>query len=159
MASGGKPWLNAGMSRGRPETGSWVRGVAETSDAMDIEPGLFNRSARGIAAGLKRAALESPRTKGTKFQSAMSMLNFFINRAGRGLPPGRKAELERAKAELRELFGKPYQGRKNMARKHSRKGGRHKETAFRDARPLEGRKHGLRAREHSAVAGPGKTAR
>jgi hypothetical protein len=74
---------------------------------MDLERDLFNRSARQVAEGLKRSVLASNRTKGTKFQSAMSMLNFFINRAGRGLPRQRREELERAKDELRRVFNKP----------------------------------------------------
>ncbi len=85
----------------------WVKEVARTSNAMDLPPGLFKRSPRGIARGLKRSALASPRTKGTKFQSAMSMLNFFINRGGRGLTPESRRRLESAKNELRREFGRP----------------------------------------------------
>ncbi|HEV2916659.1 MAG TPA: DUF3175 domain-containing protein [Candidatus Babeliales bacterium] len=59
-----------------------------------------------MAKGLKQAVLESNRTKGTKFQSAMSMLNFYINRAGKELNPQDKKRLEQAKVELRKLFGK-----------------------------------------------------
>jgi len=84
----------------------WVRRVQETSNAMDIPEGLFSRSSAEIARGLKRSVLRSGRTKGTKFQSAMSMLNWFINRGGRGLTPRRRARLEGAKTELRRLFGK-----------------------------------------------------
>jgi hypothetical protein len=85
----------------------WVQKVQETSNAMDIPPGLFTRSPRAIARGLKSAVMESDRTKGTKFQSAMSMLNWFINRGGRGISRGTRARLEQAKPELRRLFGKP----------------------------------------------------
>jgi len=74
---------------------------------MDIPDGLFRRSARDIAQGLRRAVLASPRTKGTKFQSAMSMLNWFINRGGQGLSATRRRTLERAKIELRAVFGRP----------------------------------------------------
>ena len=84
----------------------WVRHVQETSNAMDIPDGLFQRSPREIARGLKRAVLQSGRTKGTKFQSAMSMLNWFINRGGRGLSASRRRRLERAKDELRLAFGR-----------------------------------------------------
>jgi hypothetical protein len=84
----------------------WVRQVQETSNAMDLPPGLFTRSSKDIAKGLKKAVLESNRTKGTKFQSAMSMLNFFINRAGKKLPTTTKERLETAKIELRKIFGK-----------------------------------------------------
>lgn len=85
----------------------WVRHVQETSNAMDLPEGLFRRSPKGIAKGLKEAVLASDRTKGTKFQSAMSMLNFYINRAGKKLPANDKARLEAAKNELRAVFGRP----------------------------------------------------
>ena len=81
--------------------------MRETSDALDLEPGIFKqRSARAIALSLKRAALASHRRKSEPFRSAMSMLNFQINRAGRALAPERRRTLERAKGELRKLFGK-----------------------------------------------------
>jgi hypothetical protein len=83
---------------------SWVQHVRETSDAMDLPRGIFKRPAAGIARGLKRAVTRSRRTKGTKFQSAMSMLNLYINRAGRRLPATRRARLHAAKRELRRLF-------------------------------------------------------
>ena len=74
---------------------------------MDLEPGVFNRSTpRAVAASLKRSADRSRRRKGTPFQSAMSMLNFFINRAGKGLPASRKKILAGAEIELRRLYGK-----------------------------------------------------
>ena len=84
----------------------WVRHVQETSNAMDIPEGLFTRSPRAVAAGLKHAVLSSERTKGSKFQSAMSMLNWFINRGGRGLSRERRDRLEEAKIELRALFAR-----------------------------------------------------
>ena len=84
--------------------GSWVRRVQQTSNAMDLPPGIFNRSPREIARGLRASVLRSRRTKGTKFQSAMSMLNLYLNRAGRALPAAKRAKLERAKNELRKLF-------------------------------------------------------
>ena len=87
-----------------PKQGRWVRGVAETSNAMDLEAGVFTRSPKEIALSLRRSVLASPRTKGTKFQSAMSMLNFYMNRAGRSLGPRQRARLEKAKAELRKAF-------------------------------------------------------
>jgi len=78
-----------------------------TSDALDLKPGIFTqRSAKAIAMSLKRSALASHRRKSEPFRSAMSMLNFQINRAGRGLAPERRRTLERAKGELRKLFGK-----------------------------------------------------
>ncbi len=77
---------------------------------MDLPPGIFNRSPREIARGLRASVLRSRRTKGTKFQSAMSMLTLYINRAGRGLPAARRARLEAAKDELRKAFGRPPKG-------------------------------------------------
>jgi hypothetical protein len=85
---------------------SWVRRVAERSDAMDLPRGIFNGSPAAIARGLKRSVLRSRRTKGTKFQSAMSMLNLYVNRAGRSLDAGDRRRLERAKVELRRVFGR-----------------------------------------------------
>ena len=64
------------------------------------------RSPRSIAASLKRSAEQSRRRKGTAFQSAMSMLNFYINRAGRAMPAERKRILNAAKTELRRLYGR-----------------------------------------------------
>ncbi len=88
-------------------TGRWSAKVAQTSDALDLKPGIFKqRSARAVAASLKRAALASQRRKAEPFRSAMSMLNFEINRAGRGLTSERRRTLERAKVELRKLFGR-----------------------------------------------------
>jgi Protein of unknown function (DUF3175) len=76
-----------------------------TSNALDLESGVFKlRSARAIAASLKRSALASRRRKSEPFRSAMSMLNFHINRSGRGLSAERRRTLERAKVELRRMF-------------------------------------------------------
>jgi hypothetical protein len=80
--------------------------VQQTSNAMDVPSGLFTRSPREIAVGLKRAVHRSRRTKGTKFQSAMSMLNWFINRGGKGISSWRKTRLQQAKRELRRVFGR-----------------------------------------------------
>jgi len=86
----------------------WSAKVTRTSNALDLEPGVFRqRSARAIAASLKRSAVASQRRKSEPFRSAMSMLNFEINRAGRGLSAERRRTLERAKIELRKLFGRP----------------------------------------------------
>lgn len=85
----------------------WSARVARESDALDLEPGVFqNESARQIALSLKRSAERSTRRKTTPFRSAMSMLNFYINRAGRNLPASKKHRLNRAKYELRKLYGK-----------------------------------------------------
>jgi hypothetical protein len=85
----------------------WSHHVMETSDAMDIERGIFKTgSAQWIAESLKRSSTQSRRRKGTPFQSAMSMLNFYINRAGRNLPKARRDTLQQAKRKLREVFGR-----------------------------------------------------
>ncbi|MBV8306944.1 MAG: DUF3175 domain-containing protein [Gammaproteobacteria bacterium] len=91
----------------KASTHRWSARVMRTSDALDLEPGLFTqRSPRAIAASLKRSALASRRRKAEPFRSAMSMLNFHINRSGRGLTAERRAVLERAKSELRRAFGR-----------------------------------------------------
>lgn len=84
----------------------WVAKVQSTSNAMDLPAGIFTWSPKKVAEGLKKSVLASNRTKGTKFQSAMSMLNYYINRAGKKLPEKDKARLEKAKVELRKVFGK-----------------------------------------------------
>lgn len=84
----------------------WSARVTQTSNAMDLEPGVFTRSAKEIAKSLKRSVMASDRTKGTKFQSAMSMLNLYINRAGKNLKYADRERLEKAKIELRKIFGK-----------------------------------------------------
>ena len=73
---------------------------------MDIPTGLFTKKSTDIAKGLKKAVMRSDRTKGTKFQSAMSMLNFYINRQGKNLATKDKKRLEKAKVELRKVFKK-----------------------------------------------------
>jgi hypothetical protein len=85
----------------------WSQHVTETSNALDLEPGVFSKSSpRAIARSLKQSAETSTRRKGGAYQSAMSMLNFYINRAGRNLRPERRRILERAKDELRAAFGR-----------------------------------------------------
>jgi Protein of unknown function (DUF3175) len=85
----------------------WSQAVTEGSDALDLEARVFAKSSpRAIAVSLRRSAERSRRRKGTPYQSAMSMLTFFINRAGRGLTPARRRTLERAKQELRHLYGR-----------------------------------------------------
>ena len=86
-------------------TRRWSARVLETSNALDLEEGIFKQpSARSIAASLTHAALVSRRRKVGPFQSAMSMLNYYMNRAGRSLSPERRRTLERAKVELRRQF-------------------------------------------------------
>jgi hypothetical protein len=85
----------------------WSKRVTETSNALVLEHAVFKqRSARGIAASLKRSAEHSRRRKSEPYRSAMSMLSFYINRAGKNLPATRKRTLERAKVELRAMFGR-----------------------------------------------------
>jgi hypothetical protein len=87
---------------------NWSRQVTSSSNALDLEDGVFTfDDPRRIAESLKRSAEESRRRKSEPLRSAMSMLNFYINRAGRNLPPDRLRILEAAKDELRDLFGKP----------------------------------------------------
>lgn len=85
----------------------WSARVTRRSDALDLEKKVFAREKPAdIARSLKRSAERSRRRKGTPFQSAMSMLTFYINRAGKKLPKGRLRVLERAKTELRKAFGR-----------------------------------------------------
>jgi hypothetical protein len=79
----------------------------ETSNALDLEPDAFKGSPRQIAESLQRSAERSTRRKAPPFQSAMSMLNFYVNRGGKNLSPSARARLERAKDELRVLYGRP----------------------------------------------------
>jgi len=83
----------------------WSGRVTRESNALDLEQGVFTFSdPRKIALSLKRSAEKSGRRKSDPFRSAMSMLNFYINRAGKNLPQSRKKILEKAKEELRILF-------------------------------------------------------
>lgn len=85
----------------------WSRRVMETSDALTLEEGVFKRkSPRAIATSLKRSADRSKRRKAEPYRSAMSMLSFYVNRAGKNMPAGQKRTLEKAKDELRKLYGK-----------------------------------------------------
>jgi hypothetical protein len=86
----------------------WSQEVTEHSDALDLEDGVFSLDDPAkIARSLKRSAEHSRRRKGTPFQSAMSMLTFYINRAGETLPSRQRDTLEAAKNELRRLYGRP----------------------------------------------------
>ena len=88
----------------------WSQRVTEDSDALDLESGVFTlKDPRLIAESLKRSAEASQRRKTDPFRSAMSMLNFYINRAGSQLPKAQRARLEQAKDELRDLYGRPRQ--------------------------------------------------
>ncbi|TME38168.1 MAG: DUF3175 domain-containing protein [Chloroflexi bacterium] len=91
-------------------TKRWSREVTEKSNALDLEANVFTKdSPRSIAQSLKRSAEDSQRRKSDPYRSAMSMLTFYINRAGKNLPKQRRERLEAAKDELRALFGKKTQ--------------------------------------------------
>ncbi|HKK57341.1 DUF3175 domain-containing protein [Marinobacter sp.] len=86
----------------------WSQKVNESSDALDLENGVFTlEDPREIARSLKASAEDSKRRKSDPYRSAMSMLTFYMNRAGKQLPDEQRARLEAAKDELRDLFGKP----------------------------------------------------
>lgn len=85
----------------------WSQRVTRESDALDLKRGVFKQtSARKIAASLKRSAEHSKRRKSGAYRSAVSMLTFYINRAGKTLPKTQRERLERAKVELKREFGK-----------------------------------------------------
>lgn len=92
-------------------TKRWSRDVTEHSNALDLEQNVFTKdSPRGIARSLKRSAEASHRRKSDPYRSAMSMLTFYINRAGKNLPAQRRKKLEAAKDELRKLFHREPRG-------------------------------------------------
>jgi Protein of unknown function (DUF3175) len=85
----------------------WSQRVTQRSDALDLDRGVFKQtSAKKIAASLKRSAERSSRRKAGAYRSALSMLTFYINRAGKTLPQAQRARLERAKLELKHQFGR-----------------------------------------------------
>ncbi len=85
----------------------WSDKVTKYSNALDLEQGVFTfKNPKKIALSLKKSAEQSNRRKAKPFQSAMSMLNFYINRAGKNLPESQKKILEQAKTELRKVFSR-----------------------------------------------------
>lgn len=105
----------------------WSQRVTRTSDALTLDRGVFSRDdPRSIARSLKRSAEHSRRRKSGAYASAMSMLTFYINRAGKHLPASRKRKLMRAKQELRDLYGKdpPVKAAGSRVRRKSRSGAR-----------------------------------
>jgi hypothetical protein len=84
----------------------WSAEVTRKSNALDLERGVFKGTAKQIARSLKRSADRSNRRKAAPLRSAISMLTFYENRAGKNLSPARKRTLDRAKDELRRLYGK-----------------------------------------------------
>jgi hypothetical protein len=92
---------------GKSASRRWSQRVTRESDALDLKKGVFKlTSAKKIAASLKRSAERSARRKSGAYRSALSMLTFYINRAGRTLPKAQRTRLERAKVELKQQFGK-----------------------------------------------------
>ncbi len=91
--------------RSTATTRKWSQHVNETSNALDLEEGVFKmHDPRRIARSLKRSAEQSTRRKAEPYRSALSMLVFYINRAGRNLPAEQKRTLEKAKLELKRLY-------------------------------------------------------
>jgi hypothetical protein len=92
----------------KSKTKKWSARVTKTSNALDLEGGVFSKNdPMEIALSLKKSAARSHRRKGTPYQSAMSMLNFYINRGGDNLTETKKNTLQKAKDELRKLFHHP----------------------------------------------------
>lgn len=90
-----------------PSKRRWSKRVTETSHALDLEPDVFKkRSASDVARSLKRSAERSKARKSDPYRSAMSMLTFYVNRAGTQLSAERKRTLNEAKQELRKLYGR-----------------------------------------------------
>jgi hypothetical protein len=102
----------------------WSQRVTERSNALDLDPGVFTRTdPRSIARSLKRSADRSRRRKADPYRSAMSMLTFYLNRAGTTLTATQRRRLEAAKDELRRLYRRPPR-----ARPAKRKTGRKKKA-------------------------------
>ena len=98
-------------NRSKRTKSRWSQRVTEESAALMLEPGVFAlRTPRQIALSLKRSADSSQWRKSEPYHSAMSMLSFYINRAGKGLSAARKDKLEKAKHELRVLYGRTENG-------------------------------------------------
>jgi Protein of unknown function (DUF3175) len=96
-----------GVSMPRKAVQRWSAHVTQESNALDLTPGVFTLDdPKRIAASLKRSALKSRRRKADPFRSALSMLTFYINRAGKNLSASRRKTLQRAKDELRKQFGR-----------------------------------------------------
>jgi len=94
-------------SQGSSDDGRWSQDVTEHSDALDLEDGVFTwKDPKRIARSLRDSAEASGRRKSSPYRSAMSMLTFYVNRAGKDLDAGQRDVLERAKDELRALYGR-----------------------------------------------------
>src|SRR6266542_491699 len=102
-----KPTARRKTSTRKSSPKRWSQRVTQESDALDLERGVFKlTSAKKIAASLKRSAEHSSRRKTGAYRSALSMLTFYINRAGRNLPKAQRDRLQRAKTELKRQFGR-----------------------------------------------------
>jgi Protein of unknown function (DUF3175) len=102
-----KPKKAAEKKRAPRSRARWSQEVTEHGDALDLERDVFTLDdPKKIAQSLKRSAEHSHRRKSEPYRSAMSMLTFYINRAGKNLPQRRVRILERAKVELRKAFGR-----------------------------------------------------
>lgn len=104
MASHRASSHHASSHHARSSRKKWSADVTEHSDALDLKANTFNGSPKEIAQSLKRSAEHSHRRKSSPFRSAMSMLTFYINRAGNNLSAARRRKLESAKDELRSAF-------------------------------------------------------
>lgn len=100
------------MTKGKRSGRRWSRAVTKRSNALDLEAGVFKGTPAQIARSLKRSAERSKRRKAAPFRSALSMITFYENRAGSKLPASRKRALERAKDELRRLYGRDRRKRR-----------------------------------------------
>jgi Protein of unknown function (DUF3175) len=99
----------------------WSQRVTRESDALDLSKGVFTwKDPKRIAASLKRSAQRSRRRKADPFRSALSMLTFYLNRAGKNLPAGRRRTLMRAKDELRRQFGRAPARKQTHSRRRTR---------------------------------------
>lgn len=85
----------------------WSKQVTQNSHALDLEAGVFKLKPKKMAVSLMHSAEKSHRRKTSPFRSAMSMLTFYQNRAGKKLSTSQKKVLQRAKNELRKLYGRP----------------------------------------------------
>ena len=114
--------MSRAKTAGKTANRRWSQDVTENSDALDLKEGVFSlHDPRKIAASLKRSAEASKRRKAEPYRSAMSMLTFYVNRAGHNLPKRQRATLEEARDELREMFGRAptAHAKKKPSRKRS----------------------------------------
>ena len=111
------------------KTRRWSARVAQRSDALDLDRSVFTwKDPRRIASSLKRSAEHSHRRKSEPYRSAMSMLTFYINRAGANLGAGQRRVLQQAKEELRRAFGR---GSKGHSTKRAKQGSTRRKTRSR----------------------------